>query len=781
MDWRRCRWAIVLFGFAMVGGQRWANGADEGRLADYFGFRPLEIYKLDSRITNLLIRDLDGDKTADVAVVNNGRSRIDLLLSTKGSADGGSPTDEPNQVPSDRRMRLRSLPVNKEIVSLQAGDFDGDGKPDLAFYGTPAELTILYNQGEGRFGKPKTVATGEAAQGGNVLAVGDLNRDGKDDLALLGETEVIAIYQGEKGKLGEPERMAHTATNKPVLIRAVDLDGDGGDDLVIWCGDEAPIRVRFSTKEGKLGPEQRFTIEAIRALAFANVDGKPGAEVLGVENQSGRAKVMTLDESEDDTEGHGRLIFYPLPQGQARGRSLAIGDLDGDGRVDVVVTDPNNAQCLVYHQGLKGEGLDAAQKFPGLVGGRTVRIADFDGDGKGEVIVLSDQEKQVARSVLEGNRLTFPAPLPISGEPVALEVADVDGDKTPEILYVTRGKDEKGADAFALRGLKREASGSFVPLRWGPDDSVAVKGLNGIPPALRVVDANGDKQADFLIFNSFGSPVLLLGRAGEPPAPAGGSLGPLIGATPAGVGMVSLEDPALLIAQNGYARNVQLDKAGHWQVKDQYNAGRAAAQVQAAAVLDSDGDGNPEIALLDRASKSLLYLAKKDGVFRPAGTLALGPINDVQGLHVADLDGDGKQDLLVAGTDKFGVVLSGSKGQRLKVLASYEPAREEAKLGDLIAGDLNGDGQVDIVLTDVAEHFVEIVTYAGEAELDRALAFKVFEQKSFRDVDGTIEPRDLALGDVDGDGRTDLILIVHDRVLIYRQDPGTDKVQAANP
>ena len=61
----------------------------------------------------------------------------------------GSP--QTNQVPSDRRMRLVSVPVNKEVVSLQAGDFNGDGKPDLAYYGTPAELVILFNDGRGRF------------------------------------------------------------------------------------------------------------------------------------------------------------------------------------------------------------------------------------------------------------------------------------------------------------------------------------------------------------------------------------------------------------------------------------------------------------------------------------------------------------------------------------------------------------------------------------------------------------------------------------------------------
>ncbi len=88
-------------------------------------------------------------------------------------------------------------------------------------------------------------------------------------------------------------------------------------------------------------------------------------------------------------------------------------------------------------------------------------------------------------------------------------------------------------------------------------------------------------------------------------------------------------------------------------------------------------------------------------------------------MHVADLDGDGHDDLLLAGTDRFGVVLTGQKGQRLRPLASYESNRNEAKLADLAAGDLNGDGQPDIALTDIAEHFIEIVTSPTPTDLNR--------------------------------------------------------------
>jgi len=765
----------VLLTLALLGA---TARADEPRLAEYFGFQALEVYKLDTRIGNLLVRDLDGDKAADIAVANNGRSRIELLLSGKKGAEvNETPAflkPEVNQIQSDRRMRLVSVPVNKEVVSLAAGDFNGDGKPDLAFYGTPAELVILYNLGDGRFDNAgaKRINTGEAVESATGLAVADLNRDGKADLALLAANEIVIVYQGEKGKFSEPERLPHTAGNARML-RPADLDGDGGDDLVILDGGtDDPIRVRFAGEGKRLGPEQRFAVEAVRAIAFAPIDDRPGDEVLTIENQSGRAKVLTLDDAEaDDAAARGRLIVYPLPPGNERGRSLALGDLDGDGKADVVVTDPANAQFLVYRQSGRS-GLGASQTFPGLVGGKTVKVGDLDGDGKAEVVVLSEQEKQIGRSNFAEGRLTFPSPLPLSGEPVALDLADLDGDKTPEVLYVSKGRPNGGSDEFSLRALRHDKSGPFVPYRWGQDDSVPLKGLPGAPAAIRAADVNRDGQQDYLIFNGYGPPTLLLGRSGgEPPAAAGGSLGPLAGVNPAGLTLADLDGPALLVSQNTFARNVRLDKDGRWEVKDQYNTGRGSAQVVGVAALDADNDGKKEVVLLDKNTKSLLFLEPKDGVYRPGGSLAIGSI-DFQGMSVADLDGDGRDDLLIAGTDRFGVVLTGRKGQRLKPLASYESDRTDARLGDLIAGDLNNDGHPDIAITDTAEHYMELTSYGGKAELNRGLAFKVFERKSYRGGGELMEPRDLAVGDVDGDGRTDLILIAHDRVLVYRQDPG---------
>ena len=754
-----------------------AAADDSGRLPDYFGFLPLEVYKLDNRIGGVITRELDGDKAEDIAVVNNARSRIDLLLSGKPASDDGDggfkKTKDVNEVGSDRRMRLVSLPVNKQVVSLQTGDFNGDGRADLVFFGLPSGIEIHHNQGNGKFGDVRKINVGDAIDTPGSLSVGDFDKDGRDDLALISKDEIILIAQREKGKMSEPDRLPHTL-DKPLMVKLVDLDGDDTLDLVILNGGaEDSIRARFNSGQGIFGPEERLAVESLRAYAFGDVDTKPGQELSIIEQQSGRTRVLSLGINDEEDGKRGRASFYPLPPGTTQGRAIAVGDLDGDGQVEVVATDPSKARLFLYKTS-GAAGLGTGKVFPSLVGGGPVRVADVDGDKKGEVYILSEKEKQIARSTLANGRLSFPAPLPTEGEPVAMEVADIDGDQKPEVVYVTRGRsDSSTADTFTLRALALDAAGKFARLPLKVD----LKGVGGVPPRLVVTDINRDGQPDLIVFNPFGPPTLLVGRKDGAPTPPSGGLGPLADVNPAALTVADLDGPALLVAQQGFARKIRLDGDGQWSVLDQFDSGRPSSQIQGVAALDTDGDGVKEIALLDRSSKSVLFLAKKEGTYTPAGKVSVGAFDDFQGMTVADLDGDGSEDLLIADSTRFAVLSTGKKGRKFTTIASYETNRNEAKLGDLAVGDLNADNRPDVVLTDIAEHFIEIATFeAGQPDLTRGASFKVFEKKGSgrRNLGDLIEPRDMTLGDVDGDSRTDLILIVHDRILVYRQDPGPE-------
>ena len=161
-------------------------------------------------------------------------------------------------------------------------------------------------------------------------------------------------------------------------------------------------------------------------------------------------------------------------------------------------------------------------------------------------------------------------------------------------------------------------------------------------------------------------------------------------------------------------------------------------------------------------------------MFRPWREVELGTLA-YRTNRIADLDGDKREDLLLVGNGKFAVLYNGRTGPRLKELASFEPRRKQAVFSTTVSGDLNGDGRVDVAAIDKRSHRISLLDHSPARGLRHALDFRVFEQKSFRGAAGGgagSEPREVLIADVTGDDRPDLVLLVHDRVLVYPQDAG---------
>ena len=750
----------------------------EESLAKYYGFTGIEIFKLERRSNSMTKGDLNGDGLLDVLLVDNSHSRLDLLQQRReGKEDKPSRV---NDIKNDWRFEHVKIPVDRAIVSMTVADLNNDGATDIAYIGAPDRLVVRYQSKEKKsdWSNRFSVRLPNLQQGSYMMSTGDLNGDKRDDVVVLGQTDTYLLYQGEDGKFKSPTKLMNTSRQLS-LVQVADLDGDGREDLAYLAtnGKERGLCARLQLPSGELGPELRFDLKQPRSVTLFNIDETPETEILTIDSRTGRITVSRLKPQEvSGDQLPSRLTQYGFgEEGSGKDRDFQVGDVNGDGLADVVGTDPNKAQMLVFLQE-KGRGLGQAKTFPGLLGANHIRIADIDGDKVNDVIVMSEKEKVVAVSQYKDGRLTFPQAIPITVAgsddavaeftPKCIEVADVDADGGMDLVSI-------GTKKVGRKTSKSMVVFAKVDGEWKSKMESEVS-FKDEPAHLRSLDADNDGRSDLLVFFDLNKPpAILMNRDGKmsPFKPASGiQLGKL------GPGNIAVSNSdgktGLLVAQESFARRLNLADA-QWQVADQYNAAESKAKVAGSAELNLDGKDGDEIVLVDSGVKKLRVLRKEDNVFRPWKEVELGTV-EYQSSHVADFNGDKKNDLLLVGKGQFAVLFAEQADPKLEQVASFETKLERVYFSDIVAGDLNADGRPDLAVIDTRSQMLEVLNYDAEKGLRHAMHFKVFEGKSFsadRNRAG-LEPREGMIADVTGDGRSDLLLLAHDRVLLYPQDSG---------
>jgi len=442
---------------------------------------------------------------------------------------------------------------------------------------------------------------------------------------------------------------------------------------------------------------------------------------------------------------------------------MALGDVDGDGRVDLVVTEPGTAQVALYRQDEKG-GLRGRQLFGSLSNSEDVAVADMDGDGHAEVLVLSSSEKTVGVSSWKNGNLPFPSLLDLPGTPKAMDVGDLDGNGTQDLALLVEPEKKKWQLLLYTKGLGEAPQ------------VVELEGLKQAPEDLMVMDIDQDGRPDLLLFDPYDAMRVLRskGDGGYEDLSLRGTAyrGGLV--TGLSRGNVSAADvdgdgkPELLAASKNFARAIVCGPDGALSVKDQANGATPRSQVQGATALDLDGDGKPEVVLFDKEEKTVTVLKRDEsGVFQPAENLPAGDLG-YQALGVADLDGDGSSDLVLFGKELFAVVPARGATRELSELHTGESTIEDASLGQFAVGDLNGDGRPDVAILDRGRS-VQIFSYDPQAGFGEQIRWDIFEKKMHderRQGGGAYGP---LIADLDGDGKPDLALLVHDRLIVYTQ------------
>lgn len=749
-----------------------------GLATNRFGFTGPEIFPIDNGISMLHAADLDGDGLNDLIVVNNARSKISLLYNQTGKTNLASvkplTKQEVNDLPPDARFRIDAIPSEKRIGGLIVTDLNGDGRPDIAYYGEPKELLVIYNQGTNSWSVPKRWAIDDGQPTPNALTYGDINGDGLVDLVLLSENHFYVIKQDADHKLGEAEKLPLASVVRSVQI--LDIDGDGRNDLLFVSFDSAtPFRFRLQKADGQLGPEIYFKLPPIHSYWGDNLEGGKQAFIATVTRDTGRAQISKFVRKPAETLSgefkQGQFQVWPLDRSDKSKRGLVWADVNGDGRTDLLVAEPERGQISFYEQKADG-ALASPRTFPTLAGVSEIAVADWDGDGKPEVFQLSADERQIGISRMDDKqRLPFPDLLPLEGRPLSLAVGKLHPQDKPTLAVIVLGADDR-------RILVTRAADGKTKSR------ILGEKFKSNPTTLLFHDVNQDGLMDLVALVPYEKVKVLLQVEGkdfdeQDVAPPGGTVEQpwLSVADVDGDGK-----PELLMTQKNFLRAVVLkpevavagstNKPGWaFQVKEQINGAESNSRLTGAAAVTRGTNTVPSLFLLD-AERKALTLCERDaaGVWQVVKNIPL-PVSDFSSVQPVAWGGGAANSVAFLGLNSVAWMSLTGEVWEFQSLDGYETPIKDGFLNDMVSGDLNNDGRKDLVFLETAKNHVDLVLFDENHKLVPGDRWQVFEQRTFRGRGGEMaEPREALVADVTGDGKNDLIVVVHDRILVYPQE-----------
>jgi hypothetical protein len=423
----------------------------------YFG--AVQAAVLSANPTNLVVTVPVGATYAPVTVTVNGLaaySSISFLPTFSG------------QVP----LGLASLsgPVNLSSgdgpACVAVGDLDGDGKPDVVVANVYDGAIWIYRNistngvlSASSFAPPVIFTIGGGMDSTRGLALADLTGDGRLDIVVANRSfNMVSIFQNfcSPGNINNNSfgtRVDLPVAGMPYCVAVMDLDGDGKPEIITT--DSASERVSVLKNIGASGTitTNSFSAPIDFAVGFSPVhmavadldgDGKPDVVTINYGNNDSAVSVLR------NISTVGNIAFAPAVNfpGLSSSLDVAIGDLDGDGKPDLAVSSFDNGQAVSIYRNTSISGSITTNSFAPPVDfdvggwGNTVAMGDLDGDGKLDVVVLTQLPDHLSlfRNISTVGSITADsfAPrvdYPTGWNPNGMAIGDLDGDGRPDITF----------------------------------------------------------------------------------------------------------------------------------------------------------------------------------------------------------------------------------------------------------------------------------------------------------------------------------------------------------
>ena len=750
------------------------------------------------------------------------------------------------------------LSASSDQIAVSIADMDGDGKPDVVVANAHGNTVGVYrNIGTdgsltGSAFAPRVDFPGGSPVYGSTIA--DLDGDGRLDIILAnngnesGTTISVLRNTSAPGEINSNSfgaKLDFTVGSGPIRVSAGDLDGDGRLDVVVGTASGLSV-LRNTSVLGSVSFAPYFQLVTgpnTWDAETADVDGDGRRDLAAVNYDSGTVSLLRNTATPGTLSAGSFAAKVDIASGTSH--DVAIGDLDGDGRVDLVVPRFNNGNVAVYRNvgapgSITSNSFAAGVLFVTGSGPSGVTIGDVDGDGKPDLAVTGYAVNQL--SVLRNTSVpgsitagSFAARVDyVTGaNPHQVALGDLNGDGRPDAVvtswgsssiavlknaaiptppFITQHPTNRTVIAGAPVTFTSAATGSSTlayQWRWNGTNidnatnatysiASAQAGLAGLY-SVRVTNLFGAVESSNALLTVLPPPPVPVIYSFAPAKARGGETVVLSGTNFSDVAasnivyfgavraVVTQASPTSLTVTvpagatyappsvavgglMGYASSAFLPTypgggapidATTFAAKFDLPANTIQAGI---AIGDLDGDGYPDIVVANATGSSLsvyrnLGLAGPltNASFAPRVNFALGtfPYSTI----VADIDGDGRLDIVASNNGNGsgntvsvlrnlaspGSITSGSFAARVNFTTGAGPVR-------VAAGDLDKDGRTDLVVATFQGGGVSVLRNIGQSGVINAGTFA--PKVDFSTGAGVWE---VQVGDIDMDGKSDIV------------------------
>lgn len=451
----------------------------------------------DRSIHSFVVNDFDGDGINDIAYSSNNAHTI--VMFGNGDFTFRDPTDYYTQG-----------------FHLYSGDFNGDGITDLVpmwgwgfiSYSTRPFQSILLGRGDGTFSEMQSIV---ANTNMHSVTVGDFNGDGRDDLAgMANGTEGVAfvsqprgvsdIVSGDLNGDGQADlvsiisglnrvKIHYQVTDEvfarqqdlftylyPVAVDLLDVDEDGLLDILTANQQGKSVSIFRQSTGGNFNREDIDLPVRPSDLRIADLNGDGIQDLIVLSKMDESIVVLTGSVGTFS-------VSLVLPLGFKPG-DFVLGDVTQDGTLDVVLTDPSGDRVIV----LPGHGngtFGAAISVLGVSNPGAIAIADMNRDGRNDLVVAQPDTGRVGFLYQRAaGKFTSPQWIDVGSQPIKLVADDVNGDGATDVLVVNQGDDTV---SLILNRFDPSRLWTYQPTAIDPDDD---------PVSFELVDAPGGMLHD---------------------------------------------------------------------------------------------------------------------------------------------------------------------------------------------------------------------------------------------------------------------------------------------